>query len=154
MGRLFGPPLRALALRTGRLTSTGGDEAIVRLLRQAGRRDLAPDDYLVQQLRDALLGAAFGGAAVAILLRAPVAALVAAVAGFVVGLTRTRRRLEREVGERAERIRLELYTVNHLLAMQVRTGAGPIQAVQRLVERGHGAVASCETSWCGSVVAW
>jgi len=139
MGRLFGPPLRSLALRTGKLTSSGGDEAIVRLLRQAGRRDLTPDDYLVQQLRDALLGAALGGAAVAILLHAPLAALVGAVAGFVVGLTRTRRRLEREVAERAERIRLELYTVNHLLAMHVRTGAGPIQAVQRLVERGHGA---------------
>jgi len=73
MCRLFGPPLRALARRMGRLTSTGGDEAIVRLLRQAGRRDLTPDDYLVQQLRDALLGAALGGAAVAILLHAPVA---------------------------------------------------------------------------------
>ena len=69
----------------------------------------------------------------------PVAALLAGVAGFVVGLTRSRRRLEREVADRAERIRLELYTVNHLLAMHVRTGAGPMQAVQRLVDRGHGA---------------
>jgi tight adherence protein C len=30
--------------------------------------------------------------------------------------------------------------VNHLLAMHVRTGAGAMQAVQRIVERGHGAV--------------
>jgi Flp pilus assembly protein TadB len=37
-------------------------------------------------------------------------------------------------------MRLELYTVNQLLAMHVRTGAGPIQAVQRLVDRGVGAV--------------
>jgi tight adherence protein C len=37
-------------------------------------------------------------------------------------------------------MRLELYTVNHLLAMHVRTGAGPMQAVQRLVARGRGAV--------------
>jgi Na+/proline symporter len=32
------------------------------------------------------------------------------------------RRIERAVRERRERLRLELYTVNHLLAMQVRTG--------------------------------
>ena len=32
--------------------------------------------------------------------------------------------------------------MNHLLAMQVRTGAGPMQAVQRLVDRGHGAAVS------------
>jgi Flp pilus assembly protein TadB len=138
LARLFGPPVRALATRVGRATSAPGDDRLVRLLRQAGRRDLTPDDYLVRQLRDGVIGAALGGAAVAIVLHAPVGALVAAVAGFVVGLTRPRRRLEREVAERAEHIRLELYTVNHLLAMHVRTGAGPIQAVQRLVERGHG----------------
>ena len=41
---------------------------------------------------------------------------------------------------RRERIRLELYTVNQLLAMHVRTGAGPIQATQRIVDRGAGVV--------------
>ena len=136
---VFGAPARAAAQRLGRLTSGGGDDQIARLLRQAGRPDLTPDDYLARQFRDGLIGAASGGVAVAILLHAPAAALAATVAGFVFGLTRTRRRLDREVAERAGHIRLELYTVNHLLAMHVRTGAGPIQAVQRLVERGHGA---------------
>jgi tight adherence protein C len=139
VARLFGPPLRALAARVGRLTSAGGHDQIAHLLRRAGRRDLTPDDYLIHQFRDGLVGAALGGAAVGFLLHAPIAAAVAAVAGFVAGLTRTRRRLDREVAKRAERIRLELYTVNHLLAMHVRTGAGPIQAVQRVVDRGHGA---------------
>jgi len=139
IARLFGPPVRALAARVGRLTSVGSDDQIARLLRRAGHRDLTPDDYLIGQLRDGLVGAALGGAAVGILLHAPVAAVVAAVAGFVVGLTRTRRRLDHAVAERAEHIRLELYTVNQLLAMHVRTGAGPIQAAQRLVERGRGA---------------
>ena len=37
-------------------------------------------------------------------------------------------------------MRVELYTVNHLLAMHVRTGAGAMQAAQRIVERGHGAL--------------
>ena len=49
--------------------------------------------------------------------------------------------LFRSIAARAERIRLELYTVNHLLAMHVRTGAGGIQAVQRVVTRTRGVVA-------------
>jgi tight adherence protein C len=48
--------------------------------------------------------------------------------------------VERSIRERADRIRLELYTVNHLLAMHVRTGAGAMQAVQRVVDRGRGEV--------------
>ena len=56
------------------------------------------------------------------------------------GASRARGRIDRAIAERTERIRLELYTVNQLLAMHVRTGAGPIQAIQRLVDRGHGAV--------------
>ena len=44
------------------------------------------------------------------------------------------------IRQRAERIRLELPTVNQLLALHVRTGAGPMQAVQRVVARGHGVV--------------
>ena len=50
------------------------------------------------------------------------------------------KRLERTIAERANRIRSELYTVNHLLAMHVRTGSGPIQSVQRVVDRGRGVV--------------
>jgi len=87
---------------------------------------------------------------VAITLRTPVMVLVTGVAGFVFGATRVRRRLERTIAARASRIRLELYTVNHLLAMQVRTGAGAIQAVQRIVERGHGAV----VGELGDVLTW
>ncbi|MDP9336066.1 MAG: type II secretion system F family protein, partial [Actinomycetota bacterium] len=66
--------------------------------------------------------------------------LVGGLAGFVYGASRSRARLERTIAARAARIRLELYTVNHLLAMQVRTGSGAMQAVQRVVERGRGAV--------------
>jgi Flp pilus assembly protein TadB len=58
----------------------------------------------------------------------------------VFGASRSRGRIDRAIRDRTERMRLELYTVNHLLAMHVRTGAGPIQAVQRLVDRGSGAV--------------
>jgi tight adherence protein C len=60
--------------------------------------------------------------------------------GFVFGATRAKGRLDRAIADRSERIRLELYTVNQLLAIHLRTGAGPVQAVQRIVDRGSGAV--------------
>ena len=119
-----------------------GDDQLVRLLRQAGRRDRPPDEYRVRQLGEALVFGVVSGVAVAVLLHTPVAALLGGVAGFVVGMTRSRSRLEKHVAARAAQIRLELYTMNHLLAMDVRTGAGPMQAVQRLVDRGQGAAVS------------
>jgi Flp pilus assembly protein TadB len=138
--RLFGPPLIALVARVRRSGTQRGDDKLARLLRQAGEMDRTPDEYRVRQLGEALAVAVVSAGAIGTLVRAPTVALLAGVAGFVVGLTRSRRRLEREVTSRAARIRLELYTVNQLLAMHVRTGAGPMQAVQRLVDRGHGVV--------------
>ncbi len=140
--RLFGPMLQAAVARMGRFVEQRGSDQLVRLLRQAGVTDRTPDEYRVRQLGEAVGLGALSGLAIAVVLRTPLAVLIASVAGFVVGLTRSRRRLEREVADRAGRIRLELYTVNHLLAMHVRTGAGPMQAVQRLVDRGHGAAVS------------
>jgi len=138
--RLFGPPVIALVGRVTRSGEQHGDDRLTRLLRQAGEIDRTPAEYHVRQLGEAVAVAVVSGAAVGTLVRAPVVALLAGAAGFVVGLTRSRRRLEREVTSRAARIRHELYTVNQLLAMHVRTGAGPMQAVQRLVDRGNGVV--------------
>jgi tight adherence protein C len=140
LGRLFGPPLRAAAGRISRMIESRGDEHLARMLRQAALEGVTPERYRVQQVTRAALIS--GGAAVvaAITLRMPLMVLAAAVAGFVFGASRSRARLERAVAARATRIRLELYTVNHLLAMQVRTGSGAMQSVQRVVARGRGAV--------------
>jgi tight adherence protein C len=142
LARLFGPPLLAVASRIGRSVEQRGDDQLERLLRQAGVTDQTADEYRVRQLGEALVFGVLSGVAVALLIHTPITALLGGVAGFVIGLTRSRSRLEKEVAARAARIRLELYTINHLLAMDVRTGAGPMQAVQRLVDRGHGAAVS------------
>jgi Flp pilus assembly protein TadB len=71
--------------------------------------------------------------------------------GVVAGASRARGRVDRATRRRTERMRLELYTVNQLLAMHVRTGAGPIQAVQRLVDHGSGAVVDELESVLGAV---
>src|SRR5262245_48030169 len=139
-GRLFGPPLRSAAQRISRMIESRSDDHLTRMVRQAAMHGVTPERYRVQQVtRAALIG---GGAAVAaaVTLRMPAMVLAAAVAGFVFGASRSRARLEHAIAARAARIRLELYTVNHLLAMQVRTGSGAMQSVQRVVARGHGAV--------------
>ncbi|MGQ0825030.1 MAG: type II secretion system F family protein [Actinomycetota bacterium] len=141
VGRLFGPPLRSIVDALGRAVERRGDEQVARLLRQAGFAHLTPDGFRIRQLGAGALVAFMGGVSAATIARSPLAALLAAGAGFTWGAVRERRRVERAVRGRAVRIRQELYTVNHLLAMHVRTGAGPIQAVQRVVDRGRGVVA-------------
>jgi Flp pilus assembly protein TadB len=134
-------PLRSAMTWLGRVIESRGDEHIARMLRQAGLADVTPDRFRVRQITTASALAVVAGATAATTLRAPLPALVAVVAGFVHGASRVRRQVERAIAARAGRIRLELYTVNHLLAMHIRTGAGAIQAVQRIVDRAHGAVA-------------
>jgi Flp pilus assembly protein TadB len=132
-------PLRDAARAISRLIEARADEAIARRLYQAGRDDDVDAYRLRQVARGAAAGVLFG--AVAMFVRpSPIVVLGLAVAGFVFGASRVRAELDRAVEQRAERMQLELATVNQLLALHVRSGAGPIQAVQRLVDRGQGAL--------------
>jgi tight adherence protein C len=65
---------------------------------------------------------------------------VLALCGLLYGSTRWKGRIDRAITDRSDRLRLELYTVNQLLAIHLRTGAGPVQATQRIVDRGTGAM--------------
>ena len=124
-----------------RLVERRSDEHLARVLRQAGRTE-TPAAFRTAQTIRGIVAAVAGGVAGAVLLRTPALVLVVTAAGFAWGTARSRGALERAVAARAERIRQELYTVNHLLAMHVRTGAGAMQAVQRIVQRSGGVVAS------------
>jgi Flp pilus assembly protein TadB len=137
-GRLLVPPLRALVDRASRTVERRSDEALRLSLTQAGFHDVTPDDYRNRTVLAVLLfGAA--GAALGILALHSLGLTIALVGcGTIFGASRTRGRVDRAIADRRERIRLELYTVNQLLAMHVRTGAGPIQATQRIVDRGQG----------------
>ena len=102
--------------------------------------DVTPDDY---RTRVAVQVLVFGGGRVpafgVLVVHSALAALgLAGRAAWCSGRRRSRGRLDRAIEDRRERIRLELYTVNQLLAMHVRTGAGPVQATQRIVDRGDG----------------
>jgi tight adherence protein C len=62
--------------------------------------------------------------------------------GVLVGATRQRSRIEKAIETRRELMRIEVYTVNQLLAMRVRAGGGVVHAVSSTVARGRGEVIS------------
>lgn len=132
-------PLRELGATLRRRLARSSDEALALRLRQAGRSE-SVEEFRVRQVGLTFLLAVGGAVAGAAATRAALGVLVVGTCGGLVGVTRGRSRIERAVADRAERLRLELYTVNQLLAINLRTGAGPVQAVQRVVARGTGAV--------------
>jgi Flp pilus assembly protein TadB len=138
--RLFGPPVRAFVTRVGRLFERRTDESLARELLQAGATEITPDDYRSRVAMQVLLFGAAGASIGVLVVHSALAALGLTICGVVFGGSRLRGRLQHDVEDRRERLRLELYTVNQLLAMHVRTGAGPVQATQRIVDRGTGAV--------------
>lgn len=139
---LFGPLLHSSTARVAAMIESRGDDVLARRLHQAGRPDVRVDDHRMQQVAYGALGAAAFGAAAAFALRTAIATVAFVVIGFVWGASRVRAAIDRAIDRRATRLRLELPTVAQLLALHVRAGAGPIQALQRFAERGRGALAA------------
>jgi len=138
--RLFGPAVLAVAGWVGRIVDARSDEGVRLMLRQAGYGTLTPEDFRVRQLGTSVLGTV-AGLGVGLAFGASAAGVLAlGLLGLVAGATRWRGRLDRATRRRRERLRIELYPVNQLHAMQIKTGGGPIQATQRVVARGSGAV--------------
>ncbi|MFN2555591.1 MAG: type II secretion system F family protein [Nitriliruptorales bacterium] len=143
--RLFGPPLDALAARLGRLVDTASDERLLLRLRQAGMLLDLPEQRRVQEYRVRQLARGVGGGVLGVLASLLAGAntgvvLVVAFVGFGGGVAHWRATIDRCIEERRTRMRIELYTVNHLLAMHVKVGGGVVQAVQRVVQRGSGEI--------------
>jgi len=143
----FGAAVDSVAGWLGRVMGEAGENEMQLRLRQA---DLFPDVpeerrlavYRLRQLSSTVVWIGLGFvAAVALGVRGGGALAVAGLGG-VVGATRWRGRLERAIDDRRTRLRIEVYTVNQLLAMRVRVGGGVVQAVRYVVDRGAGAMAS------------
>jgi Flp pilus assembly protein TadB len=147
LGVIFGPMLGGLAARSGRLLDRSGEKVTALQLRQAGwYRDLAEEEtvasFRMSQLRSIALG---GGAAFAVgqlLGLSAVPRVVLVALGLVIGATRQQGALQAAIARRRERMCIEIYTVNQLLAMRVRAGGGVVHAVQDVVTRGEGEVVS------------
>lgn len=143
--RLLAPVLGPLATSLGRVLDGRSDEALALRLRQAGMYQDVPAGSAATEYRlkamSALLVGAGAGAGAGLALGQSLAAIVALLgAGGVAGAARVRGAVDRRLEDRRERMRIELYTVNHLLAMHLRVGGGVVQACRALVERGNGLV--------------
>ena len=143
--RVLWPLLEPLARVIGERLDPTAEAALARKLRQADfLSDRAPAqrllEFRVRTLAHALAGAVLAGFAGSALVDSRRVVLLLVVAGLVAGWGRQLGRLDRIIEDRRERMRVELYTVNQLLAMHVRVGGGVVQALQRVVDRGNGLV--------------
>jgi tight adherence protein C len=144
---IFGPIVRDIAESVGRILDRGGSGVTLLKLRQAGWYSGLSEaemvsGYRLAQLRTFVVwvvGALVIGHAIGATL--PVRLILLGL-GLVVGSTRVRGRLDRAIESRQETMKVEIYTVNQLLAMRVRAGGGVVQAVKATIDRGSGEVVS------------
>jgi Flp pilus assembly protein TadB len=144
LARVFFAPL---ATRLGRWMDRDEGAATKLRLRQTGLYLGLDDEQALEAYRFRQIGAmalalaVSVGAALALQLPTP-RALALSLLGLLIGLTRNRGQIDRAIRNRCEVMRIEIYTINQLLAMRVRAGGGVIHAVQQIVERGRGQVVS------------
>lgn len=143
--RLLRSALSPLAKRISRLLDRDDGREVSTRLRQSGLYQGLDDEQAIEAYRIRQLGAAVGwmslSVATAIALELPgQKALAVAALGLVIGITRNRGVMDRAIRQRQDLMRIEIYTVNQLLAMRVRAGGGVVHAVQQIVRRGQGQV--------------
>ncbi|NNL97757.1 MAG: type II secretion system F family protein [Acidimicrobiia bacterium] len=143
--RLFGPVLQSMATKLSGLIDSQSEEQLGLKLRQARMYPHTPPEQRVQEYRMRQLGSAaaftasfaavagLGGASGAMV-------LLFAVFGFAFGASRLRGRIDGAIEERTDTMRMQIYTINQVLAMRVRAGGGIISGIGSLVERGTGPV--------------
>jgi len=142
---VFGPMIRDIANRVGRALDRSGSDVTLLRLRQADWFEGLTESEMVASYRLAQLRALVTGLATAAVLgqvlgASPALRLVLVGLGTVFGATRFRGRLDKAIETRRDMMKIEIYTVNQLLAMRVRAGGGVIQAVKATTERGSGEV--------------
>jgi tight adherence protein C len=137
--------LRPFVRRFSRLLDRDGGAATHLRLRQTGLFQGLDDQQMLEAYRfrqlSALGIATAAAVAIATLFDLPTPRAVGLVGLALVGATtRNRGQVDKAIRKRQEVMRIEIYTVNQLLAMRVRAGGGVVHAVQQIVERGQGEV--------------
>lgn len=140
MMRVFGPVLDRMAEGLGSMIDAADAQTLRLRLRQAGFTGGGPEQYRMRQLGYTLGGLSLGVLiGISVMGSAAGLALMAACFGFPAA-TLQRNRLERAIRARSERMRSEAYTVAMLIAVHVRTGHGPVEAVRAVCALGRGPV--------------
>lgn len=145
LASVFGPIVRDVADWLGRIIDRSGSGITVIRLRQAAWfRGESEDEmiagYRIRQLEAVAIGLVVAGLIGQALGASLVTRSVLLGLGLIVGATRTKGRLDKAIERRREQMKVEIYTVNQLLAMRVRAGGGVIQAVRSTCDRGSGEV--------------
>lgn len=139
-GRVLAPLVQAAAGWLSNIVDAGGDEQIARRLRQAGRRDLRPEQYRLQQLTSAAQGMGLFVVVALVSAPSPATVLLATVTGAMWGAMRWRSGIDKAIERRKETMRAELYSIAQLLAISLRAGTSTVVALRELANRGGGAV--------------
>lgn len=139
---VLGPMLSAFANQLSDLVDASGEEAVLRRVRQAGRRDLTLERYRLRQLGSTMRGVVLFALAMLVVRPSGVTVLFGAVVGGIWGATRWRTRFDKAIRRRRDQMRAELYTTAQMLAIHVQAGTAPMVAVETLGRRGSGEVAS------------
>jgi len=136
---VLAPPVRRAAAALARLIDAGDRAGVEARVRHAGLAASA-DDYRMRQLGWSAGGAAMGAAVgIGIGLSAATTLVLVALLAYA-GATRWRARVDRAIAARRGLMRAELATVCQLLAVHVRTGHGPVEAVRSVAARSRGPV--------------
>ncbi|MBT8240981.1 MAG: type II secretion system F family protein, partial [Acidimicrobiia bacterium] len=139
IGRVFGPVLSQWAEYLGSLVDAADHDTLRRRLRNAGFVDTDPAQYRMRQLVHTI-GGITGGVAIGLALGdVPLTVLFMICLGFY-GATLQRSRLTAATEKRAQRMWSEVYTIAQLLAVRLRTGSGPVDAVRSVCQVARGAV--------------
>ncbi len=138
--------LRPLAVAIGRRVVRWGRPrvGIGTLLRQSGLYRGVPEAEAVDAYRLSLVARAAGLAAGLGLFGSAAGGIGAGVGfaflGAAIGVVTARSRVDHAVAERRVRMRVELYTLNQLLALRTRVGGGVSTALRHVVARANGEV--------------
>ena len=137
---VFGPILRKAAEALGGLVDAADRDAMQRRLRQAGMGELTVEAYRMRQLATTTAGLAAGAASGLLLGRGTPLVLVLMVCCGVPATTYWRNKALKAIATRAQTMRIETYTIAQLLAVLLRTGHAPVDAVRTLCQQASGGI--------------
>lgn len=140
--QVFGPMARRAADALASLLDAADRAGVEARLRHAGMGHLSADDYRMRQLAWTAGGAGAGAAAGLALGTSAATALVLVGLMAYAGASRWRARVDRAVAARRALMRAELSTLCQLLAVHLRAGHGPVEAVRAVSARSTGPVAA------------
>lgn len=143
--RVFAPMFLGMARGLSALVDAESEQVMLLRLRQAGMlTDVDPQrrvaSYRLRQLRLAGMGLVVGVFLGVVLGLSLAGVASVGVLGLVVGGTKLRGTVDKAISRRRERMLLEIYTLDQLLALRIRAGGGVMGALEELSSRGRGEV--------------